>query len=132
MLELFNLGISEIEIKEILETNPDLKELSDEDIIQNIFILKQIGCTDSIIKHIIISNPFYLSRSNTDIINLIKKLISIGLKNLQIFFDSNPYFLNKDDFEINDFIKEYSKKYTQEKIIDILESNPFIIEEYIS
>ena len=128
MLELFKLGISETKIKEILEINPDLTQLSDEDILQNINILKQIECTESVIKNIIISNPFYLTRNHNDILNLIKKLICIGVKNLNLFFDSNPYFLNKDDFEIDDFIEEQYNKYTKEEIIDMLESNPYIIE----
>ena len=129
MLELYNLGISEKDIKYILETNPEIEEISRKEIINLINILKQINCSSPIIKNIIITNPFYLTRVDTDIIELINKLEQLGLSNLNYLFDANPYLLNKDVFEIDKFIKEQTKKYSPKDIIDMIESNPYIIDD---
>lgn len=130
MLELYNLGINEAEIKDVFEINPQIKNISSEQILKLITILKQIDCNDRIIRNIIITNPFYLTRLDTDIINLMNKLVSIGLRNLNILFDTNPYLLNKDAFEIDNFIKEQQKKYSLEEIVNIIDNNPYIIDEY--
>ena len=129
MLELYKIGITDLDLKDILETNPKITDISDEDIHKLINILKQINCNNQTIKNIIISNPFYLTRLDTDIINLINKLTTLGLNTLNLLFDSNPYLLNKDDFEIEDFVNDQLEKYTLEEIIDIIDNNPFIIDE---
>lgn len=129
MLELYNLGITEKDIKYILETNPQIKEISKEEIINLINILKQINCSPDIIKNIIITNPFYLTRIDTDIIELINKLEQLELSNLNYLFDANPYLLNKDAFEIDEFIKEQTKKYYTKDIFNMFESNPYIMDE---
>lgn len=127
MLELYNLGIMEKDLKHISETNPEIKETTSEEIIKLINILKKIKCNNNVIKNIIITNPFYLTRLDTDIIELINKLDSIGISNLNYLFDANPYLLTKEAFEIEDFIKEKSKDYSLEEIIDMIDTNPFII-----
>lgn len=130
MLELYSLGIKEEDLKFILEQIPSLNEISKEEIEEKIEILKLLECNENIIRNIIISNPNYLTRFNSDIINLIKKLNEIGISSLNLFFDSNPFFLNKDAFEIDDYIKERLKLGSLiEDIIDELESNPYIIDE---
>lgn len=129
MLELYNLGISELDLKNIIEMNPDITNISEEEIRKLIMILKQINCNDKMVRNIIISNPFYLSRIDTDIINLINKLASLGLSTLNLLFDTNPYLLNKDTFEIEEFLKKKQKEYSIEEIVDMIDSNPYIIEE---
>lgn len=129
MVELYNLNLNEVDIKNIIETNPDIKDVSKGEILKRIYILKQINCNDKIIKNIIISNPFYLNKSEEDIIKLIHKLTSIGLKNLDLLFDSNPDLLNKDAFEIDDFIMKKRKEYSLAEIVDMIDSNPYIIDE---
>lgn len=129
MLELYNLGISELDIKNIIEMNPTIKNIPEEEILKLIMILKQVNCNDKMIRNIIISNPFYLSRIDTDIINLINKLASLGLSTLNLLFDTNPYLLNKDAFEIEKFLKKKQKDYSIEEIVDMIDSNPYIIEE---
>ncbi len=129
MQELFNLGITENDIKEMLETFPNIKDIDENNIKKLITILKRVGCSNRTIKDIIISNPFYLDRLDTDIIKLIQKLESIGLENLNILFDTNPYLLNKDAFEIDDFIKEHIQNYSLEEIAEAIDDNPYLLDE---
>jgi len=126
MEELYNYGFSEFEIKEILQNNQELLDIKKEEVKEKIDILKNIGCNEVIIKNIIITNIFYLNRITKDILLLINKLNSLNIKNLNIIFDSNPFLLNKEDYEIDNFINEkLNLGYTMEDIIDIIESNLF-------
>lgn len=123
MDELLELGLNETEIKDIITTNPQILKLTNKEITDLINILKQINCKDYHIKNIITANPFYLSRSKEDIIKLIKKLLSLNISNLEITFDTNPWLLNKDSYEIDEYIKEeLQKKKTLTEIIDTIES----------
>lgn len=131
MVELLNLGLTEEEIKNIYETNIDIKYSSEEEIIKLIEILKEINCTSKEIQNIIVSNPFYLTRLHEDIIKLINILIKLGFKNLNLLFDTNPYLLDIDDFEIENFINTKTNNYTKEEIINMITSNPYIITEEI-
>ena len=130
MLELYNLGIQEQELKFIIEQCPNILKISTYEVLEKIEILKLIECSESVIRNIIISNPHYLNRINNDIINLIKKLTTLGIDCLNLFFDSNPFFLNKDVFEIDNYINTRIKMgLTIEDIINELEENPYIIDE---
>jgi len=127
---LLNLGITEQEIMSMLEQYSFLKELSHKEIMDKIAILKYVNCQDRHIKNIIVSNPSFLDRLDTDIIKLIQKLFSLKITNLNLLFDTNPYLLNKDDYEIDNYIKEQLKEgKLLENIIDEFESNPYIIDE---
>ena len=130
MNNLIELGIRYQDLQEMFNLNPMLEYLNDKEINDNILFLKSLKCSDIIIKNIIICNPFYLNRSITDLQKLVSKLISIGLTNLNLLFDSNPYLLNKDAFEIDSFIKEKLKLgFKLESIIDLIDSDPFITQE---
>lgn len=124
---LYRLGIGDTDIKSMLEVCPDIKELNNEEIEEKIILLEKLECTEKQIRNIIISNPMYLDRLNEDIIALVNKLISLGLSSLNIVFDSYPYLLNKDVFEIEEYIKV--QEGNLEDIIDKLESNPYLIDE---
>lgn len=116
---LFNLGFNDMEIKDIININQEIVDLSSEEIEILVNTLITIGCKDYHIKNIIYANPYYLSRSITDINNLINKLSSLGIDNLATTFDSNPWLLNKDAYEIDEYIKEQrSKGLSIEEIID--------------
>jgi len=131
MLELYNLGIKEQDIKFIVEQCPDILEMTNEEIIEKIELLKLIECSDIHIRNIISSNPNYLTRLNKDIIDLINKLSKLGFSCLNLLFDSNPFLLNKDAFEIDDYIKlKLNQGNSLVNIIDEIESNPYIIDEY--
>ena len=130
MEELFKIGISENTIKNMLEINPNLKELTTKEIKEKIEILKQINCSDTQIINIISSNAIYLDRTNTEIIDLIKYLISLRFTTLNILFDSNPYILNLEIFEIENYITERKNKgELLEDIIDDLDTNPYLFTE---
>ena len=94
MESLFNLGLSENTLRSMLEQCPDIKELSNDEVISKINILKALKCRDNEIINIISSNAIYLNRSNNDIELLLDKLIEYGFSNFNILFDSNPYILN--------------------------------------
>lgn len=130
MLELYSIGIKEEDLNFILEQIPSISEISNKEIEEKIEILKLLECNENMIRNIITSNPNYLTRFNSDIINLIRKLTNLGINCLNLFFDSNPFFLNKDAFEIDDYIKErLILGLSINDIIDELESNPYIIDE---
>lgn len=130
MEELYNIGISENTIKTMLEINPNIKDLSNKEILDKISLLKSIDCTNSEVLNIISSNPLYLNKINEDIKELFKYLTKIGFSTLSILFDSNPYILNLEPFEIDSYInKRLHKQESISEIIDDLENNPFQFNE---
>lgn len=130
MEEIINLGISENTIKCMLELNPNIKDMNNNEIIEKEYILKNIGCDKTQIVNIISSNSLYLDRTNDGIISLINKLIKLGFKNLNILFDSNPYILNLEPFEIDEYInRRISNGEILENIVSDLDSNPILFNE---
>lgn len=125
MEKSYNLGITNEEIKAMIDMNPSIIELTNSELENKIQILKSINCTDKQIKNIIVSNPKYLCRSDDDILNLIKKLLKLKITDINLLIDSNPYFLNIDAYEIDEFIKQKNIS----DIVSLLETNPFIIDE---
>ena len=130
MIELYNLGISESTIKNMLEIEPDMKELSEKEMKEKIAILQELNCSKSQIISIISSNPHYLNRTNGEIIKLIKTLSNYGFDTLNILLDSNPYVLSLEPFEINNYIENRKNNgESLEDIIDDLDSNPYLFSE---
>ena len=129
MEELYNYNLNDSDIKEMISINNDILSLSNEEIKNIVELLLKINCNDKQIRNILISNPFYLSRCISDVIDLIKKLMNLGITSLNILFDSNPWLLNKDVFELDDYINQELNNKTLEEIVDELESNPYIIDE---
>lgn len=124
---LYRLGIGDADINVMLEACPDIKDLTNEEIEEKVSLLEKLECSEKQIRNIVISNPMYLDRMNEDIIALVNKLISLGMSSLNIVFDSYPYLLNKDVFEIEEYLDK--KEGNLEDIIDELESNPYLIDE---
>ena len=91
MIELYNLGISESTIKDMIEMQPNIKELTEKEIKEKITILKELNCSDNQIVNIIGSNPHYLDRTNKEIMKLIETLIKYGFTTFNLRFESNPY-----------------------------------------
>ena len=130
MMILYELGINDNELKNILEQVPNFKNMEEDEIKEKIDILYYVGCNDKDIKNIIVSNPHYLDRMSDDILKLINYLKNIGFGNISLLFDNDPYFLNYDVFEIEDYINtKLSDGILLEDIIDEIESNPYIIDE---
>ena len=54
----------------------------------------------------------------------------MGFTSLNVLFDSNPYILNLEQFEIKNYINNrVSKGETIDEIIDDLDSNPYLFQE---
>ena len=107
---LMRYGFSIEEIKNMMVANDDLENVLDQDILDLINILIDVGCHEEHIMNIFICNPFVLSRNISDIKSLIKKLESLKIKNLYMVFDSNPYLLNLTINEIDNIYKNKKKE----------------------
>lgn len=130
MIELYNMGLSENTIKNMIEITPEIKDMDVKEIIEKKTILENINCDDRQIINIISSNPRYLNRTNLEIINLIEKLTNLGFDTLNILFDSNPYILNLEPFEIDNYINNrISNGEILEDVIDDLDSNPYLFSQ---
>lgn len=130
MQELYNLEIDENTLLTMVEMNPEIKELTNEEILDKVNLLQIINCNERQIKNIISSNSLYLTRLNTDIKKLINYLLSIGFKDLNILFEANPYILNLDEFEVKDYIdKKIKSGELLSNIVDDLDSNPYLFLE---
>jgi len=122
MNEILNV-VDEKEFKNMLEVNPDIKEIEEQEIKLLLNLLNQIGCNERQIRNIITSNPFYLTKDIEDVVKLINKLQSLKITALNITFDSNPYLLNKEAYEIDEFIEEKKQENIDlEDIIDLIDS----------
>ena len=127
---LSKMGISNKTIKQMEELCPSIKDLQDNELLEKIEILKDENCDDIQIKNIISSNAFYLDRSNTDIEQLINKLKEFGFDTLNLLFDGNPYILNLDAFEIENYIKNRENKGENlENIVGEMSSDPSLFQE---
>ncbi len=130
MRELLKLGFSECTIDEMLNQNPNIKDITYEELYQKIDILKNIGCSEEQVLNIIGSNPMYLDRSNNDVIKLLAYLDKMGFNVLSILIDSNPYILNLDVFEIDEYVKSrLSNGELLEDIVDDLDTNTYLFNE---
>lgn len=130
MQELYNLEIDENTLLTMVEMNPEIKELTNKEILDKINLLEIINCNKRQIRNIISSNSLCLTRLNTDIKKLINYLLSIGFKDLNILFEANPYILNLDEFEVKDYIdKKIKSGELLSNIVDDLDSNPYLFLE---
>jgi hypothetical protein len=94
------------------------------------YFLKKIGCDERIIKNVIMSNEQVLSRSISDLEKLVAKLREIGLTDIVDLLDANPYILNLDAYEIDDYIKRKEESGESfDEIVDALESEPALFME---
>ena len=127
---LRKMGISQNTINQMMELEPNIKNLTKEDIQNRIEILKNIDCDDTQVRNIISSNASYLDKSINDINNLINTLQKYGFSNLNLLFDGNPYILDLNDFEITNYIEQKKEMGENiENIIDEMEANPYLFEE---
>ena len=130
MIGLFELGISEETINDMLEVSPEIKDIDKKDILKKVTVLEKLGCSNNQIINIIGSNPEYLTKSDRVILDLISKLIDLGFRNLNILFDANPYILNFESFEIDNYVnKRIEKGELLEDVVDDLDSNPYLFSE---
>ena len=127
---LKRLGISQKTIDQMEEICPNIKELGEKEITEKIDILKKIKCDEIQVRNIISSNAMYLEKSNTDIEKLINKMHELGFEMLNILFDGNPYILNLEAYEIENYIqKRQAEGEELEDIVDEMSSDPSIFTE---
>ena len=130
MKELINLGLEEKDLLNILEVDSTLKDISEEEVLEKINILKNIKCTEREIRNIISSNPLYLNRINKDVVNLLKKLNELGFSSISTLLDSNPFILNIDVFELDNYIKSRKELGDSlENIINDLDDDPYLFND---
>ncbi len=115
---LYNLDLNENEILDIAEANGEVQDLSEEEMIKYIYVLIDIGCTQKQIHTIITSNPAYFSRDVDDVGTFLRKLKSYDV-DVSLAVEANPWLLNKDSFELDEFINEKrSLGIADDKILD--------------
>ena len=130
MDKLFELGINDIDINNMIEQVPMIMDMDSNEISEKVDILKYILCDDRQIRDIISSNPYYLDRISSDVLKLINYLYKLGFNSLNLLFESNPYFLNYDVFEIEEYVnKRKDDGMDITDIVDEIDSNPYIIDE---
>ncbi len=127
MKELYNMGISEQTIKAMVELNPGVADIDDEEIKCIEDILAKVGCSNQQILNIISSNSTFLTRTKDELIELLDYLTKQGFKTLNILFDSNPYILNLELFEIKEYIENRVKNgEALDDVVDDMDSNPYL------
>ena len=118
---LIRFGFTIEEIKNMMDTNHCIDDVSDKDIYELIDILSNVGCNIEQIKNIFLCNPFYLTRNVNDVNYFIQKLYELGFSSLFILFDSNPYILNMTDMEIESlFNKKMQDGLQREMVVDFI------------
>ena len=132
MKELYKLNIPDNELEYMLEVNPEIKELSVDEVKKHIDILKQINLKEDQIKEIFISCPLYLSRNIEDVLDLFKKLLNYKITYLNYCIEADPFILLRDDYEIDEYVKTQSALGRDlNSIIDEFELNPYLIDEWL-
>ena len=112
------------------ELCPNIIDMEKEEILEKIEILRKINCNKMQIRNIISSNAMYLDRLSTDVNKLIKKLKEMGFETLNILIEENPYILNLDDFEVENYItKRLEKGEKQKEIVEDMTLNPLLFNE---
>ena len=128
---LKELEMEDQDIKNILSMDIDFDSFDINDIKGNIELLKLFGFSLKEIRNIVIANPMFLNnmkKDTLDLLNYLKEELNITYLNL--LFDSNPFLLSKEKFEIKEFVNKQEKEgLTKEDIKDLIESNPYVIDE---
>lgn len=124
MEELFHLNLSESTIEKMMTTCPKIKNMTNMDIKDKIYLLKEIGCSQKQITHIICYNPKYLENTHDKTIKILQKLVDVGFKHMNTLLDANPMILNLEPLEFEQYIYQRLEFESLEEIIIELEENP--------
>ena len=109
MDKLIRFGFSIDEINNMMNSNPEINDISDNDVSEIINILKGIDCSKDQIMNILVTNPFVLTGEITEIKKIIVKFLDFGIEDLAFLFDTNPFLLNINYKEIDSIIKRKTK-----------------------
>ncbi len=118
-MDILSSYLNDQEVIDVLEMNPMIKDLDDEEIEEMIDILKKLKCSSNTISEVIYANPFYLTNIPSSIVDIAKALIAIGINDFDELLQGNPWILDRDPDEIKEFLLDERKKGTA--IEDILE-----------
>jgi len=113
---LVRYGFSIEEIKNMMDSNQEIEKTDDKIILELITILEKNNCNKDSIKNTFITNPFYLSKKPLEIEKLILEFKKIGIKDINLLIDSNPYIINLKSNEIKS-IKD-SLNLTKQELIN--------------
>lgn len=130
MNEIYKWNLNENTIKGMIELNPDIEFLSDEDVISKVKLLEKLNCNEKEIKNIISSNSGFLLKSDEEILELVNKMKEYGFKNINLLIEANPFILGMYDIDLESYIetrKENGENITD--IVDDLESHPYLFNE---
>ena len=94
MKNLMELDFNKFEINSIKGVNASFDLLSEEDIKEYIDTMREIGCEYGTIKNIIMSNPLSLNKTREELLEVVNKLVSWGIKDMDMFLDANPRVFN--------------------------------------
>ena len=120
---LIRYGFSVEEIRNIMNTNEDINNISDKEINSIIELLEKYNCKINHIKNIIITNPFLLTREIDEIEKSIGALLDVTDR-IEVLIDTNPFLLNIGERDINSIIRRLSNEgLKKEEIIDYLYIN---------
>ena len=120
----------EKEIEKLLEEEPNLKYMDKKDARNIIKILTENKCSNRVLRSLILRNPSFLLRKYSEIKELIDIILEYGIENIDMMFYIYPNILNKSAYEIdNFFIKKHQQGLSNDLICDILEVEPFQIDE---
>lgn len=118
------------EIDVILSKCDDIKYAKKEEVRKIIKILQDNNCNNKIMRKIIMQNPSFLIRKYEKIKEIIDILKEYGIENIELCFIIYPELLNKSAYEIDNFyIKKHQEGYSNEEINDILETEPYLIDD---
>ena len=119
---LIRFGFTMEEIKNMMDANDKIEETSDKNINEILDILKNIDCEEDQIKNIFLCNPFCLTKESKEIKKLIQKIKEIHFQNPALLLDSNPYLLNIQTDELEEWMVEKKQAgLTDEEIRDSLQ-----------
>ena len=69
------------------------------------------------------ANPYCFGRDVSDMEEVVGKIKGLGINDIDMFLENNPWLLSKDGFEIDEFITEKQNEgIEKEDILDMLET----------
>lgn len=118
------------EIDKLLEIHPEIKYQSKDQIRKILKFLADQNCTNQIMRNVINTNPFLLTRDIGELEELKEKLESYEITHLEKVYDTYPFILLKNAYEIDTFFFQKMKEgIGEEEARKILEEEPYRMEE---
>ena len=127
---LIEIGLTEEEIKEFIIQYENMLDTAQFNMQKKLNYLRKLEFENSEIKNIILTNPLYLNKTEDELFNLIDTLKKYGVDDIKHLININPFILNLDGIDIDLFFKKrVNNELGNDDIVDLLEQNPFEINE---